>query len=346
MVLSWTLLRTFKNEGIDINMLLFWVFPFGTANDVARNFGWGVTPSVSMLRDLKIMWAEILLAREDFFDVWEIEILTDDHSGDIQVAVKGDLESIGSNMMLKYMWHSFSFGSDARTGLSFERRRTRNRVWNRIRYGYEGFKNFIRWWGERTMKIKEILKSFKKVNSDGTHSDHLINDNEESKETDRMIKASKEDKIIVAANKDIETDNYMIHNPVSFYWLNLPSIMNGNINLYSGGRNAIGIENAYGIRGTEKLYFKEPAFDDGMLEFATFDSLLKFILNRSNSIYQGGGEFEFEFVDDEDIRTYLNIDGEFYKVFNVRRILLRKGNSLCADGHLRVLLNDRQEIFG
>ena len=84
----------------------------------------------------------------------------------------------------------------------------------------------------------------------------------------------------------------------------------------------------------------EPAFDDGMLEFATFDSLLYYILNKSNSIIQDEGPFEFEFVDDENIRTFLNIDGEFYKVFNVSRIRITKGTKLCKNGSLRVLIND------
>lgn len=47
--------------------------------------------------------------------------------GDIHKPDGADLKSLGIQTLTKYMCHSFSFGSDARTGLAFERRRTRNR---------------------------------------------------------------------------------------------------------------------------------------------------------------------------------------------------------------------------
>ncbi len=147
-----------RNNGIDINLLKFAVFPFGTANDIARCFGWGSTPSNTMLENLHTVCKEILRSKEQAFDVWEVEVITNSESGDIQKANGEDLVSVGETSMKKYMCHSFSFGSDARTGLAFERKRTRNRFCNRFMYAFEGFKNFIRCWGEPTLKIKEILK--------------------------------------------------------------------------------------------------------------------------------------------------------------------------------------------
>jgi diacylglycerol kinase family enzyme len=119
--------QEFKNHGININMLSFVVFPFGTTNDIARSFGWGETPSNKMTENLFLACQEILNAQEDYFDVWEIEVVTDEDIGDIQIPDGRELESTGETQMNKYMCHSFSFGSDARTGISFERRRTRNR---------------------------------------------------------------------------------------------------------------------------------------------------------------------------------------------------------------------------
>jgi diacylglycerol kinase family enzyme len=123
-----TMAQELKNHGININMLSFVVFPFGTANDIARSFGWGETPSNKMMENLFLACQEILNAEEDYFDVWEIEVETDETCGDIQRPDGRDLQSTGETEMKRYMSHSFSFGSDARTGLAFERRRTRNRV--------------------------------------------------------------------------------------------------------------------------------------------------------------------------------------------------------------------------
>lgn len=47
--------QEFKDYGIDINYLQFVVFPFGTANDISRNFGWGTTPSIKMLENLELV---------------------------------------------------------------------------------------------------------------------------------------------------------------------------------------------------------------------------------------------------------------------------------------------------
>lgn len=135
--------------------------------------------------------------------------------------------------------------------------------------------------------------------------------------------------IIVASSKDeIDSPHFLINNPVSFYCLNLPDIMNGNINLWAGGRNRVGLETEANVRVQEQRFKTEPSYNDGKLEFATFDSLLLYILNISNSITQEGGPFEFDFVNDEDINTFVNIDGEFYKVFNIEKIKIHKGENL------------------
>jgi len=119
-----------------------------------------------------------------------------------------------------------------------------------------------------------------------------------------------------------------VNNPVSFYCLNLPDIMNENINLWAGGRTRTALQTEDGTRVEKEIFKTEPHSNDGKLEFATFDSLLLYILNRSNSLAQEGGPFEIEFNNEEDNRTYVNIDGEFYKVFNIEKINIRKGTSL------------------
>lgn len=88
------IVQEFKAFGIDVNLLLFWVFPFGTANDIARNFGWGTTPSTKMLENLYSTCKEILTAKEEGFDVWEIDTQVNPITGDIQKADGAHLASM------------------------------------------------------------------------------------------------------------------------------------------------------------------------------------------------------------------------------------------------------------
>lgn len=46
------LVQEFKEDGIDIDKLIFTQFPFGTANDVPNAFGWGRAPPRQMLTNL------------------------------------------------------------------------------------------------------------------------------------------------------------------------------------------------------------------------------------------------------------------------------------------------------
>lgn len=49
------IIQDFNQYGIDINLLVFAVFPFGTANDISSNLGWDATPSNKMLYDLELV---------------------------------------------------------------------------------------------------------------------------------------------------------------------------------------------------------------------------------------------------------------------------------------------------
>ena len=63
-----SLMRTIKDfheDGIDINELFYVTFPFGTANDLPRAFGWGKVPPRPMLRDMNWVMEQLLDAEED-----------------------------------------------------------------------------------------------------------------------------------------------------------------------------------------------------------------------------------------------------------------------------------------
>ena len=132
------IVKDLKEHGIALESVIFTQFPFGTSNDLSRAFGWGSKPSRDMRYDLNFLCNMLGSAKEVPFDIWDINIKTDDENGDIQVVSGRDLVSIGSKTLDKLMCHSFSFGVDARVGINFERRRTQSRWWNQVRYTIEG----------------------------------------------------------------------------------------------------------------------------------------------------------------------------------------------------------------
>ena len=282
------------------------------------------------------------------------------------------------NILNKLMWHSLSIGADAKTGLGFEKQRTNYRLLNKMAYGLVGVKNYVGLSSSKLFKIKEILKSFNKLEKnieltekpiksttiENNHTDD--NENEEIKilnEDDNNQDPENEQsnlevtsKIIVASEGSEYGIRYLTGNPVSFFCWNLPSIMGGNLNLYEATKDTLG----YSYIGYDSSIYTSSlnsSFNDGKLEFATFESLLDLVMSKGKySIYfnifhigkfitQESGPFVFEFNTDKDFNTYLNVDGEFYMLNNPLSITIKKAESVWKNGKVRVLVNERDKIF-
>jgi len=69
-------IKSFYEQGIDVNEIIYATMPFGTANDLPRAFGWGKEPSRRMLTDLNFVIEEIMDGEEMDFNVWEVCIET------------------------------------------------------------------------------------------------------------------------------------------------------------------------------------------------------------------------------------------------------------------------------
>lgn len=63
------------------------------------------------------------------------------------------------------------------------------------------------------------------------------------------------------------------------------------------------------------------SYNDKKLEFATYASSIHAGLGITKRVAQDHGPFLLKFKD-KDFETYLNIDGEFYKLTNVDRIII------------------------
>jgi len=78
--LMWTI-KSFHEQGIDADEIAYATLPFGTANDLPWNFGWGKAPSWWLLNDMHYVIEEIMDAEEVLFNVWEIVIETREEGG-------------------------------------------------------------------------------------------------------------------------------------------------------------------------------------------------------------------------------------------------------------------------
>ena len=83
----------------------------------------------------------------------------------------------------------------------------------------------------------------------------------------------------------------------------------------------LGITDKAGRPISQRVFKNSVSYNDGMLEFVTFKSLLHWILSMSRRLAQAGGPFTFNFKDRDNV-TYINIDGEFYYSFRI-------GNKFC-----------------
>jgi len=143
--------------GVDMRRVAIGHIPFGTGNDFARSTGWGPGAPANvigagrevLLRDLR-RW---MLADVVDFDVWEVQVTTAPDGdfcfvhGQAKGFTEGDkkrhrIEELqgGGWRMKKPMVNYFSLGQCCRAGLGFEKRRTRSRTGNNMRYMWEGLK--------------------------------------------------------------------------------------------------------------------------------------------------------------------------------------------------------------
>lgn len=112
------------------------------------------------------------------------------------------------------------------------------------------------------------------------------------------------------------------------------------------GRSGITYRNGNPVPAT--VFDNHVAFNDGKLEFATFSTMFGLMFQRTNRIYQSDGTFTFKFnevIGEETPITYINIDGEFYQLYGLKEIIIRKAEDYAPDGKIKILVNDKKTIF-
>lgn len=131
-------------------------------------------------------------------------------------------------------------------------------------------------------------------------------------------------RVLIGSDRTKEADYYFRGNPISLYCTNIDTIMGGRNRMWRNGRGRSGLVDDQGHTVPINMYQETVEYNDGKLEFASFPTLFHIGLSKTNRVLQSEGPFEFKFKEEEDLVTFINIDGEFYRLENIRNVRIRR----------------------
>mmetsp|Transcript_42969 Transcript_42969/g.103547 ORF Transcript_42969/g.103547 Transcript_42969/m.103547 type:complete len:690 (-) Transcript_42969:114-2183(-) len=315
---------------IDHTQIAIGVVPFGTGNDFSRALRWGgaapprlVGPEYADMKRHVEAWKNAELRP---YDVWQVEVKTQ-ANGDFKFVhdskksspTPGDLAQHNINpdgaghKMAKFFINYFSFGFDPRVALGMEKKRTKSRTGNLIRYAWEGVKKQT---CRAPPKVTEFLQSVKITGSD----------------TQVLFGEDTADPKFVGSPSEV-----MVLNCLTF----------------AGGRDLWGWSKSKKATKPEPavpLQNADQSFGDGKVELLTYsrmgfgmDVALPCCRGRGARMFQGPAQQEqsltFEFKDFQapkgEGRVYMEIDGEAFVCChpdNVKIQLYKQIKVLYNDG--------------
>lgn len=146
---------------------------------------------------------------------------------------------------------------------------------------------------------------------------------EEIKEVDSIDDEEDEERVLFATSKEEAkgAEPLLRGNPESLVCTNIEQIMGGRMKIWHGGRKSPGLKDHFGNHVNKNYFSDEMSFSDGKLEFATYASSVHAGLGITKRVAQDKGPFMLKFKD-IDFTTFINIDGEFYEVRNIDKIII------------------------
>jgi diacylglycerol kinase (ATP) len=340
----WVIEEMFKRE-VDMNRLSVGIVPFGTGNDFSNVTGWGTHgPRPGFMKEyegyegLKRYVQAWLDADQRPYDIWETSVktkpsekagfefikdgkkgCTDDHIRRHGIKRLED----GSFEMSKYVCNYFSVGFDARVGVGFDKLRAKSRLINKSIYGWEGAKKLL---FKKKGVIGEIVDSLSELKTESSLSSAADGHSLEEKNT------------VFKVGKGGDSDEpKLMGNPVSLIFMNIPSI-SGGLDIWKWSKSKMG------VTGPKDLLSCPQEFGDGKLECLSYRSGVGFVMEqarapitlsgRGNRVYQGGQPLMLKFKESNDAdyikgtshckgRTYMQVDGEFFVVYEPDTIVVR-----------------------
>jgi len=290
-----------EKHGIDPqSQVIIGVLPLGTGNDFSRALGWGgknpkglLENSYAKVKAMVQAWSDATPRPHDVFNV-RIEVEPED--GEIlQVGDDREKHDLDSNVLDKSMINYFDVGPVGRAGMGFDTYRTKSQLLNNAVYGYEIFYNSLPCRTQRS--IGDYLGGL--YHGTSARGTPIF-------ETHGRSRAPQLRK---------EADQSLIFS-------NIPSYAGGNSNLWIGA-SRLGVDAPLDPQLMQAV--QDPG--DGKLEVVTVHDLLAFVETTkplegvdkvgAKRIFSGAPLYlDFLHDEDDEVVTYTQIDGEFYKLIN------------------------------
>lgn len=299
---------------VNLNHVYFINLPFGTVNVFARNLGWGHKYpnklSETSLHNLRGIVRDWLIATPIHYDFWNIsiELQQDGYIETNKKTVKGIhaeqlKDSNGDNIKIlkKTMCNFFDIGFVGKVGWDVEKRRSKRKECNICWYALCGVKNLM----ARLPRVSDFTSSI-------------------------ISYESGQEIVIFDKKKDLLNHSTTV-------------LMALNAKTY-------GIE--YPIWDQSKIWkreqdqsFEPQSVTDGKIELLAVPALglkkeTKNIFHSPGTrLHQGRGPFKINFdTDKKDLTIYVNVDGEYLKLYKPKAVTL----SIAEEYRdLKVLVNDR-----
>lgn len=188
------------------------------------------------------------------------------------------------------MINYFGIGMDGMIGAGFEKKRTGIRCCNKFVYVTEGVKRFFGCCCRPMPLVKQIeyLRTLKHENMPNHQGEPLHTEptHDTTALNQHLIHKNGQDGILFHTDKTYKTNYYLKPDPVCIMATNIQSLMGGRANLWKNSKDKFGLVNTHGkpLPKEHLPMYQTQVFNDGILEFSSFDYILDLGLGRSSKV--------------------------------------------------------------
>ena len=267
-----SIIEDLYKDNIDINRLVFGVFPVGTGNDLCHSLGYGNSiefgKKINNLENFIYLYTRSKITK---IDIWEITINFNENSSLLVSTTKGEKiiytsgninnnnknnnnndnnnNNTNNNIIItnnnktfnKNFINYMSLGYDAVCGAEFEMKRSSNRNCNRIIYGYEAIKRYL--CCKKNYTINELIDNF--ISYENNNNNNIIDNKNDSSINIIRVNSNKQILYEKEENKE-ELNEELMNNNENI--ISTENIIDTNENNFDNKNNNI-------LKGNKKIIF-------------------------------------------------------------------------------------------